>query len=104
MRHRIIKKKRSGTYKFRSEPYYYSWLSPESYTIARRVMGLPGLSRKQVDELIEQKSVTEPMEIQLELEPVVDGTSHLLLASSPEAPILLKVPSFINDSGSDKLK
>ncbi len=42
---RITKGKWLGTYKFRSEPYYYSWLSPESYSAARRALGLPGLSR-----------------------------------------------------------
>ena len=102
MRHRITKGKWLGTYKFMSEPDYYSWLSPESYTAARRALGLPGLSRKQVNELIVGKAAIRPIDIQVELEPVTDETSQLLLGSSPEAPILLKV-HHSNGMGSDKL-
>jgi len=67
---------------FRSEPYYYPWVSPESYSVARRALGLPGLSRKQVSELIDRKAAAMPVDIQGELEPVTDETSHLLLGSS----------------------
>jgi len=103
MRHRITKGKWLGSDKFRSEPDYYPWLAPESYTAARRALGLPGLSRKQVNELIDGKVATRPIDIQVELEPVTDETSHLLLGSSPENPILLKVHRF-NSRGSDKLR
>jgi len=99
---RITKGKWLGTYKFRSEPYYYSWLSLESYTAARRALGLPGLSRKQIKELIDRKVAIRPIDIEVELEPVIDETSHTLLGSSPEAPILLKV-HHSNGIGSDKL-
>jgi hypothetical protein len=88
MRRRITKRKWTGTYRFRNEPNYCSWLSPESYTAARRALGLPGLSRKQVNELIDQRS----FDIQVEL-PVSDETSHLLLESSPEAPNSIQGPS-----------
>ncbi len=100
---RITKGKWLGIYKFRSEPDYYSWLSPESYTAARQALGLPGLSRKLVNELIVGKAATRSIAIQVELEPVTDETSHLPLGSSPEAPILLKVPR-LNGMGSDKLR
>ena len=103
MMHRITKGKWLGTYKFRSEPDYYPWLAPESYTGARRALGLPGLSRKQVNELIDGKAATRPIDIQVELEPVTDETSHLLLGSSPENPILLEVHRS-NGRGSDKLR
>ena len=78
MRHRIIKGKWLGTYKFRSEPYYYSWLSPGSYTAARRALGLRGLSRKQIGELIDREAATTPIDIhiQVEPEPVMDETSQ----------------------------
>jgi hypothetical protein len=79
---RITKGKWLGTYRFRSEPYYYSWVSPESYNAARRALGLPGLSRKQVSELIDRKAAETPVDIQGELEPVTDETSQLLLGSS----------------------
>jgi hypothetical protein len=104
MLHRITKGKRLGTYKFRSEPYYFPWLSPESYTAARQALGLPGLSRKQVDELIDRKAATRPIDIQVEREPITDDTSHLSLGSSSETPILLKVPRFTNGRGSDNLR
>ena len=103
MRHRITKGKWLGADKFRSEPNYYPWLSPESYSAALRALGLPGLSRKQVQELIDLKAATRPIDIQVELEPVTDETSHPLLGSSPEAPILLKVHRS-NGRGSDKLR
>jgi hypothetical protein len=103
MRHRITRGKWLGIDKFRSEPYYYPWLSPESYSAALRVLGLPGLSRKQVNELIDRKATTRPIDIQVELEPVTDEASHQLLGSSPETPILLKVYRS-NGRGSDKLR
>jgi hypothetical protein len=89
---RITKGKWLGTYKFRSEPYYYPWISPESYSAARRALGLPGLSRKQVSALIDRKTAATPVDIQGELEPVTDETSHSPLGSSPETPILLPIP------------
>ncbi len=92
MRHRIIKGKWSGTYKFRSEPDYYSWISSEIYSAAGRVLGLPGLSKKQVSELIDRKAAATPIDIQGGLEPVTDETSHVPLGSSPETPILLLIP------------
>lgn len=101
MRRRIIKGKWSRTYSFKGEPYYYYWLSPKSYTAARQVLGLPGLSRKQVNELIERKAMSTPITLPFELEPAADKTSHLSLGSSPEAPILLQVHSF-NNVGSDE--
>ncbi|GHO76429.1 hypothetical protein KSD_42000 [Ktedonobacter sp. SOSP1-85] len=91
LRGRIIKGKWLGTYRFKSEPDYFYWLSPSSYTAARRVLGLPRLSRKQADELIERKAMSTPITIQDDLDLVTDEASHPSLGSSPEAPILLKV-------------
>jgi hypothetical protein len=90
---RIIKGKWLRTYRFKSEPYYYYWLSAKSYTVARQVLGLPGLSRKQVSELIERKAMSTPITLPFELEPAADKTSHLSLGSAPESPILLQVHS-----------
>ncbi len=92
MRQRIIKGKWSGTYRFKSEPDYFYWLSPSSYTAARRALGLPRLSRKQADELIERKAISTPITIQDDLDLVTDEASHPSLGSSPAAPILLKSP------------
>ena len=87
--HRITKGKWLGARKFRSEPFYYSWLSPDSYTTARKVLGLPGLSKKQAKELIDRKA--RDVAITVELEPATDETTHPLLGGSPTTPILIKV-------------
>jgi len=89
LRRRITKGKWSGTYRFKSEPDYFYWLSPSSYTAARRVLGLPRLSRKQARQLIERKAISTSVTLDL----VTDEASHSSLRSSPEAPILLKIPS-----------
>lgn len=85
MRRRIIKGKWLGTHRFKNEPDYFYWLSPLSYTAARKVLGLPGLSRKQADKLIERKAISTPITIQNVLDPATDETSHLPLGSSPKA-------------------
>src|SRR5260370_28955240 len=88
MRDRITRGKWLGSDKFRSEPDYYPWLAPESYTTARRVLGLSGLSRKQTSELIDREAATRPIDIQIEPEPITDKTPHLLFGTTPEAPTL----------------
>jgi hypothetical protein len=75
LRQRIVKQKWLGACKFKSEPDYYYWLAPESYAAARRLLGLPGLSRKQVDELLKRRVMSAPITIPIDLEPVTDEMS-----------------------------
>ncbi len=104
LRWRIIKGRWLGTYRFKREPDYFYWLSPSSYTAARRVLGLPRLSRKQADELIERKAISTPITIQDDLDLVTDDASHPSLESSPKAPFLLKIPSPLDGSGGRVLR
>ena len=93
LRWRIIKGKWLGTYRFKCEPDYFYWLSPSSYSAAQRVLGLPQLSKKQADKLIERKAISTPITIQDDRDRVTDGPTHPSPRSSPEAPILLKISS-----------
>lgn len=89
IRHRITKGKWLGARKFRSEPNYYFWLSPDSYNIVRKVLGLPGLSKKQVKELLDRKALD--VTYLIGPEPPTDETSHPLSEGSPATPALIKV-------------
>ncbi|GHO84358.1 hypothetical protein [Dictyobacter formicarum] len=68
LRRRIIKEKWLRTSRFKSDPDYFYWLSPSSYTAARQVLGLPGLSRKQITELTDQKKIVTPITISIDKE------------------------------------
>ncbi len=91
LRHRVVKGKWLGTDKMKQEPIYYTWLSTKSYTAARKALGLPGLSKKQVREITERRA-GDGERILVELDTATDDTSHPLPGRSPTTPILIKAP------------
>ncbi len=89
--HRITRGKWLGRPKLVSEPIYYHWLPLSSYNTALEMLGLPGLSKKQVRKLMRLKAGANAETITIELEADPDETSQLLSGSSPMTPMSVKV-------------
>jgi len=79
---RITKGKWLGKPRLISEPIYYYWLLPGSYSTVLEALGLPGLSKEQVRKLMRLKAGAKAETITVELEAAPDETSQLLLGSS----------------------